>query len=132
MRNLLTLGTAALLLSASSCHRKCNDPKPQQPECYSGVVVGDACMDGILIEVDARHAIGRPASGYGNNVIAAVNFADLGNLNRVGQRVWFSYRNDPNQQYPNRACPTNTVPLPVPHLLLGNIASTACPGSAPR
>jgi len=133
MRNLLTLGAAALLLSATGCHRKCHDPQPQpQPQCYAGTVVGDACLDGVLIEVDSASAIGRPVGTMGRNVIAAVNFAALGNLNQVGQRVYFSYRNDPSQQFPMRACTANTIRLNVPHLVLGNISTTPCGGPAPR
>jgi hypothetical protein len=92
--------------------------------------VGEACLDGILIEVDAAYPIGKPAGSYGTNVIAAVNVADFSSLNQVGQRVYFQYRNDPAQQSPNRACTTNTMPLPVPHLVLNNLAAVACaPGS---
>jgi hypothetical protein len=128
MRTLPTLALALASLTVFSC-RRCNDPEPQ-PQCFSGVIVGDACMDGVLIEVDAATPIGRPAGSFGNNVIAAVNFADLASVNQVGQRISFVYRNDPGQQHPNRACTANTVPLPVPHLLLGNISTTGC-GTGP-
>jgi hypothetical protein len=117
---------ALLSLTVFSCSTKCGDPEPALPPCFSGVVVGDACLDGILIEVDAAHPIGKPAGSYGTNVIAAVNVADFASLNQVGQRVYFQYRNDPAQQSPNRVCTANTVPLPVPHLLLNNLASSAC------
>jgi hypothetical protein len=90
------------------------------------VVVGDACLDGILIDVDAATPIGRPAGTLGNNVIAAVNVADLSSYSQVGQRIYFIYRNDPKQQSPNRVCTANTVPLGVPHFVLGNLSTTSC------
>lgn len=126
-----------LSLTVLSC-RECTEPEPKpticwggEPQCLSGVVVGDACLDGVLIDVDAAFPIGKPAGGHGN-VIAAVNFADLATLSQVGQRVYFTYRNDPNQQLAVRACPANTVPLPVPHLLLGSLSATGCAATSPR
>jgi hypothetical protein len=131
MRLLPTLSLAVLSLAVLSCD-KCNDIEPLPgPQCFSGVVVGDACLDGVLIDVDAAHPIGKPALGY-SNVIAAVNFADLASLNQVGKRVYFTYRNDPNRQWPDRVCTANTVPLQVPRYVLGNLSATGCGGTSPR
>jgi hypothetical protein len=135
MRLLPTLALSLLALTVLSCSESTEpEPKPtdcfgSMPQCYFGVIVGDACLDGVLIDVDAAFPIGKPAAGR-SNVIAAVNVADFSSLNQVGQRVYFQYRNDPAQQSPNRACTTNTMPLPVPHLVLNNLAAVACaPGS---
>jgi hypothetical protein len=132
MRPLPTLFLAVLSLTALGCHhRKCEDPAPapQGPPCYSGVVVGDACLDGVLIDVDAATPIGQAAGTLGTNVVAAVNFAYLSSLNRVGQRVYFTYRNDPSQQSPGRACPAFGTQLQVPHLVLSNLSATGCTGT---
>ncbi|MBF9236340.1 hypothetical protein I2I05_02925 [Hymenobacter sp. BT683] len=126
MRLLSTLSLALFSLTVVSCnHEKCREPQPQA-QCVSGTVVGDACLDGVLIDVDATFPIGKPVGNH-PNVIAAVNFADLASFNQVGQRVYFTYRNDPNQQSANRVCTANTVPLLVPHLLLSNLSATSCP-----
>ncbi|WP_035562543.1 hypothetical protein [Hymenobacter sp. IS2118] len=101
------------------------------PACYSGTVVGDACLDGVLIDVDAAFPIGKPTGSH-RNVIAAVNFADFAGLNEVGTRVYFTYANDPSQQFPQRACTANTVPLQLPHLVLSNISNTGCKAPGPR
>ena len=126
MRTLLLLSFALFSLTFSSCKRhKCEDPQPQ-PKCYSGVVVGDICQHGVIINVDAAYPIGQPAGALGNNVIAAVNVADLASFNRVGNRVYFTYRNDPSQQVPSRICTTEYVPLPVPHRVLSNLSERSC------
>ena len=108
------------------------------PACYSGVVLRDRCFDGLLIQVDSPYAIGQPlpspwADSLGaNNVIAAVN--SLGTLAVRGQRVYFTYANDPDRQTPARACPTFelAVPLPIPHLVLSNVSASPCSASQPR
>ncbi|MBF9221948.1 hypothetical protein [Hymenobacter ruricola] len=135
MRPLVTLALALGSLATLGCHhRKCEDPAPQPttcfpaPRCYSGVIVGDACPDGVLIDVDAATPIGQAAGSLGANVVAAVNVPDFGSLNRVGQRVFFFYRNDPNQQYPLRPCPAIGTRLQVPHLVLSNLSATSCTG----
>jgi hypothetical protein len=129
-----------LSLTVLSCSEN-TEPEPKQEpticfppyafECFSGVVVGDACLDGVLIDVDAIYPIGKPAAGH-NNVIAAVNFADLTSFNQVGKRVYFTYRNDPKQQRADRVCTANTMPLPVPRFVLGNLSATGCAGTSPR
>ncbi|MBD2768509.1 hypothetical protein IC235_11480 [Hymenobacter sp. BT664] len=126
MRTPLLLSFALFSLTFFSCQRhKCEDPQPQ-PKCYSGVVVGDLCMDGVIINVDAAYPIGLPADTLGNNLIAAVNTDDLASFNQVGKRIYFTYRNDPSQQWPLRVCLANTIPLPVPHLVLSNLSETGC------
>jgi hypothetical protein len=139
MRLLPTLSFALLSLTVLSCSDKTEpEPKPEpiicfpfEPRCYSGVVVGDACLDGVLIDVDAAFPIGKPV-GEHRNVIAAVNFADLASLNQVGKRVYFTYRNEPNRQRPDRVCTANTMPLQVPHFVLSNISATNCVGTNPN
>ncbi|SFQ38726.1 hypothetical protein [Hymenobacter arizonensis] len=139
MRFFSTLSLVLLSLSVLSCSENTEpEPKPEpiicfpfEPKCYSGVVVGDACPDGVLIDVDDAFPIGKPA-GEHKNVIAAVNFADLASLNQVGKRVYFTYRNDPNQQRAVRACIAITLPLPVPHFVLSNISATNCAGTSSR
>ena len=124
MRTLSILSLVLLTLAFTGCsHHKCQDPTPK---CYAGVVVGDACLDGVLIEVEGPNLIGKPAGTWGTNVIAAVNFEDFTGLSQVGKRVYFTFRNDPARQRPVRNCTANTVPLPVPHLLLSNLSATAC------
>ncbi|GAB3316560.1 hypothetical protein ACFQT0_01455 [Hymenobacter humi] len=132
MRLLATLGLALLSLTVASCGTTtCIDEPQPQPPCLSGVVVGDACLDGVLIDVDAAFPIGKP-TGRHDNVIAAVNFADLASLNQVGQRVYFTSRNDPARQSAARFCTANTFPLPVPRLVLSNISATACGKTGPQ
>ena len=122
MRHSLTV--LLLSLALFGCNRqKCKDP---QPQCFYGVVVGSTCLDGILIDVQTTDPIGQPVGSLGNHVIAAVNFEDFTGLNQVGQRVYFTYRNDPARTGTNRFCTANTVLLPVPHLVLNNLSATAC------
>ena len=109
----------------------CTSEAPVAP-CYAGIVLGETCLDGVLIQVDAAYPIGRPAkfrftrtdSIAGNNVVAAVN--DLGDLNRRGQRVYFSYAGDTVQSGPARVCSALYAPLPVPHAVLTNLSATSC------
>lgn len=126
MRSPLLLSFALFSLTFFGCKRtKCEDPQPQ-PKCYVGTVVGDICQHGVIINVDAAYPIGQPAGVLGSNVIAAVNVGDLASFNRVGNRVYFTYRNDPKQQAPSRVCTAEYVPLPVPHLVLSNLSETGC------
>jgi len=129
-RPFLLFGLAAL--SAGSffgCHKKCSDP---QPGCVGGTIVAFTCMDGPLINVDARHRIGAPGllitgRQVGNNVIAVVNRDGLGRLDSVGQRVYFTYVNDPSQQWNGLCClAADGTQQPVPHLVLSNISTTGC------
>jgi hypothetical protein len=133
MRLLTAVCLSLLSLAAAGCrHPKCHDPQPR-PRCYAGTVVAETCLDGVLIEVDSLYPIGRPVGPGqpggvpGRNMIAAVN--PLGNLNHPGQRVYFTYRNDPSQQSPGSGCRQNALPLAVPHLVLSNLSATACAGS---
>ncbi|TGE25947.1 hypothetical protein E5K00_12370 [Hymenobacter aquaticus] len=109
----------------------CPDDEAPAPACYSGKVVGAACMDGVLIEVDPQYAIGKAYNQY-TNLVAAVNMQpssspDLtidGQVVQVGQTVYFTYTVSPKAR--EAVCPQNTVPLPVPHLVLSNLGATAC------
>ena len=92
-------------------------------QCYSGVVVGQTCMDGVIIQVNERTLIGKPIQGS-SNAVAAVN--DLGNLHAVGSNVYFTYTENPNNQGPDRFCTQNTSLLPIPHLILNYVSATPC------
>jgi hypothetical protein len=109
----------------------CKDDAPEV-SCYSGVVIGTTCMDGTLIEVNSATPIGKPinvsvtstTSIVGTNVVAAVN--DLGSQATMGQTIFFTYQNSPNNAGPARPCPQNTIPLPIPRLILSNVSATGC------
>lgn len=126
MRTFLLLALAVGTLAG--CHKKC-DP---QPGCVGGTIVAFTCVDGPLINVDARYRIGAPGvlvngRQVGNNVIAVVNRDGLGRIDSVGQRVYFTYENDPTQQWNGVCCfAADGVQQPVPHLVLNNISATSC------
>jgi hypothetical protein len=120
-----TLLVAALLAGCT--------PEAQGPACYSGIVLSNRCYDGILIQVDERYSIGSSIKSYtapdslGNtNVIAAVNTHTFGDLGKRGQRIYFSYENDPQQQGPNNVCNAMGAPFPIPHLVLSNLSAQPC------
>lgn len=128
MRRLLLLASSLVLGSFTGCKK---DDAPEV-SCYSGVVIGTTCMDGLLIEVNSATPIGKPVnlavtsttSIVGTNVIAAVN--DLGSQAQTGKTIFFTYQNSPNNAGPARLCPQNTFPLAIPHLILSNVSATGC------
>ena len=129
LRKILSPGLAVAAISLlAGCDKATNANNPR-PACYSGVVLRDRCWDGVLIQVDRHFPIGQPSTipdSLGNtNVIAAVN--SLGALAVRGQRVSFTYTNDPARQAPLRFCTTDQSSLPIPHLVLSNISATPCP-----
>ncbi|MCB2409820.1 hypothetical protein [Hymenobacter lucidus] len=137
MRHFLPAVTLFTLLALPGCNVEgCIDEEPT-PACYSGKVVGAACMDGLLIEVDSQYAIGKP-HGQHTNLVAAVNLVQSSNPELVvdgqtfkeGQTISFTYVVSSKAR--EAMCPQNTVPLPVPHLVLSNVGTTACPTSASR
>ena len=123
LRNILFLSLAT---SVTFLLSGCNKTTNPRPACYSGTVLRDRCWDGILVQVDSAFPIGRAISigdSLGNtNVIAAVN--SLGGLGVRGQRISFTFTNDPAQQAPLRACTHDQIPLPIPHLVLSNVSAT--------
>lgn len=133
MRYSLLLAASALF---SACQLMGGDhdggcPGPA-PACVGGTIVGFTCMDGPLIDVDARHRIGMPAVLHNgqraDNLITVVNRDVLGRLDSVGQRVYFNYANDPNQQWNGLCCfAADAIGQSVPHLVLSNVAATGCP-----
>jgi hypothetical protein len=129
MRAFLVLVLAAGTLAG--CHKKCQDP---QPGCVSGIIVANTCVDGPLINVDARYHIGAPgvlAGGQqlGRNVIAVVNRDVLGRIDSIGQRVYFTYTSDPDRQWNGMCCfAFDGTQQPVPHLVLSNVSATGCQG----
>jgi hypothetical protein len=123
MRRLLLLAAGLWLGSLTAC-KKDDAPKV---ECYSGVVIGETCMDGVLIEVNSTTPIGQPINVFGitgTNVVAAVN--DLGSQAQKGKTIFFTYQSSPNNAGPLRPCPQNTAPLAIPHLILSNVSATGC------
>ena len=100
--------------------------------CYGGTVLGETCLDGVLVQVDEGFAIGKPAiyrltsrdSLAGSNVVAIVN--NLGALNVKGQHLYFSYTGSNDQPGPSRVCTANTVRLAIPHLAAVNVSTSAC------
>lgn len=131
----LAVATVAAV-AVLSCKKEC----PSPPACYAGIVVARTCTEGVLIDVDPTYAIGAPAviaqSGggnkrVGNNVISVVNTADLRQVTGVGQRLYFTYKNDPNRQHyspgPAMCCFANDgSKTPIPHLVLSNLSMTGC------
>jgi hypothetical protein len=126
----LVLAAGLLLFWLPSCHSD-----EAAPVCYSGVVLGDRCWDGVLIQVDSQYPIGKslvigataPDSLGSTNVIAALN--SLGNLAKRGQRIYFTYEAYTNQPIVNRFCTADQAPLGVPHLVLTNTSATPCNAS---
>ena len=101
--------------------------------CYSGRVLGYDCWNGVLIQVDSRFPIGKPLPAQlspdslgDDNVIAAVN--RLGSLATRGQRLYFTFENDPARQSPDSPClhMSATIVLPIPHVVLRNVGPSAC------
>jgi hypothetical protein len=131
MRYLFPALALLLPLTLTGCISCEGDDNTPAPECYSGTVVGSACMDGLLVEVDSRYPIGKPAGAY-TNLVAAVNMEPKDSLNvagqlvRKGQIIHFTYR--PSAKAREAVCPQNTVPLPVPHVVLSNVGAGRCTG----
>jgi hypothetical protein len=100
--------------------------------CYGGTVLGETCLDGVLVQVDERYPIGKPVvyrttsgdSLAGSNVVAIVN--SLGALNVKGQHVYFYYAGGTDQPGPSRICTANTVRLAIPHVATTNVSTSAC------
>ena len=127
MRRLL-LAVGSLLCLLPGC-----TSEETSPVCYSGVVLGDRCWDGVLIQVDNQFPIGKSLAGttapdsLGNtNVLAALN--SLGTLAKRGQRIYFTYETYSNQPIVNRICTANNAPFSIPHVVLTNVSSTPCTG----
>ncbi|TGE21079.1 hypothetical protein [Hymenobacter metallicola] len=134
MRHLFPAFVLLSLMALPGCTVEgCTDEEPA-PACYSGKVVGAACMDGLLIEVDSQYAIGKPYADH-SNLVAAVNLAQQstpeykidGQVVQPGQTIYFTYT--PSKGAREAMCPQNTVPLPVPHLTLSNVSTTGCGGA---
>ena len=130
----LRFGALAVLASGAflNCHGKNDAPEPL---CYAGTVLYDSCVYGLLVQVDAPYAIGQtlPAAAAPGgtdlpNVIAVVNTLP-DSLGRPGQRLYFTYQNEPERQAPQQ-CFVYRPPLPVPHLVLRNVSATACAPAA--
>jgi hypothetical protein len=120
------------IIAFAGCNKAHKEDAAPAPACYSGVVLRDRCLDGLLIQVDQPYNIGKTlpnpwADSLGtDNVIVSVN--SLGNLGVRGQRIYFTYTNDPARQTAGRACTTfeAAVPLPVPHFVLSNVSANPC------
>ncbi|UOQ54751.1 hypothetical protein [Hymenobacter cellulosivorans] len=135
MRHLFSALALVSLLALPGCQEGCIDEAPA-PACYSGKVVGAACMDGVLIEMDSNYPIGK-AHGQHTNLVAGVNLLQQskpelkidGQVVEVGQTIYFTYTEGPNMS--NAFCPQNTVPLPIPHLTLSNVSTVGCGQTKP-
>lgn len=130
MRYVASVVVFLTTLALPSCKESCSEDEPA-PACYSGKVVGAACMDGLLVEVDSQYSIGK-AYGPHTNLIAVVNLAQQstpdytldGQTVKPGQTIYFTYTTAPGAR--EAFCPQNTVPMPIPHLVLSNVNQTAC------
>ena len=142
MRKYLPLALLAASCTLPGCQL---DPTgcdgPPAPHCYAGRIVASTCMDGLLVEVDARYPIGatalRPGMGQpdsllGHNVVAVVNTSDLHSQLtpaqcEVGQPLYFTYVNDPSRQSNGWCCfAGDGVRGNIPRLVLSNVAVTPC------
>ena len=132
MRHLFPALTFLALLALPGCTVEgCIDEVPAPPPSLSGKVVGATCMDGVLLEVDAAYAIGKPYAPH-TNLVAAVNVAQLassdllvdGQKVEIGQTIYFTYT--PSDKAREAVCPQNTVPLPIPHVTLSHVGTTPC------
>ena len=129
-RNAFSLCVATLLAgSVFSCKNERSEP---QPSCYGGTVVATSCMLGVLIDVDAAHAIGAPATSaqshrfLGSNVVAVANSASLPGLGQVGRRVYFTYQST-TAPAPTRYCLDNDgTTTAVPFVTLSNTSLISC------
>ncbi len=135
MRPQLIPLTVLLALALASCKHDADLP---QARCYAGVVVGESCYDGLLINVDAQYALGKPV-GYGfslydpagiqnQHVIGALNSRELTAFT-VGQRIYFSSIKDTTGYANFGPCPANGIPLPIPHVILSGFSSSPCAGN---
>ncbi|RZL14529.1 MAG: hypothetical protein EOO62_05190 [Hymenobacter sp.] len=127
MRHYALLSTGLLGLLLAGCRHDA-DLGP----CYAGTVLGETCLDGVLIQVDEAYPIGKPAvyritssdSLVGTNVVAAVNNPERFGVR--GQRIYFTYSGSTDQHGPPQICTANTVRLDIPHLIATNLSSNAC------
>ncbi|OON66870.1 hypothetical protein B0919_21155 [Hymenobacter sp. CRA2] len=91
-------------------------------------MVGETCLDGILIKLDEQYPIGGQAYGHAN-VLAAVNFNDFGSLNSPGQRVYFTYTISTTGAL--RPCTANQAPIFALNsgklVQVSNLSATGCP-----
>lgn len=131
---------AAVASALLSCKKDpAHDPAVAVPTicfpgtCYSGRVLGYDCGNGVLIQVDRRFPIGKPLPAQfgpdslgADNVIAAVN--RLGTVAARGQRLYFTFENDPVRQSPDSPCThmNATIVLPIPHVVLRNVGTSNC------
>jgi hypothetical protein len=131
MRHLASVFGLISLVTLGGCEL-CTDPTTAPP-CYTGVVMGETCQDGVVIKVDSRYPIGKctrlPFSATDTitypNIIAATG-TGLGPNLAPGTTVYFTV--DENVQYMPQMCTMQnpTIQLPVPHLGLTNVSLTAC------
>lgn len=130
-RSLLTSALLALMLAG--CKHPADDP---QAQCYSGIVLGYDCYDGVLINVDGPRSIGKPvpygfalydATGATNqNVIGALNSTELASLNVPGQRIYFSCTGDTQGFSDFGPCNAMGIAMPIPHVVLTSFSATPC------
>ena len=129
LRTSSAFGLTVLLAAALLGCKK--DSAAPQPACYSGTVVATTCRLGVLVNVDPAFSIGAPAYSvydnrfWGNNVVAVANAGGLGNLSRVGQRLYFTYTSASANS--GAAClAADGTTTPVPFGLFSNISTQSC------
>lgn len=110
--------------------------------CYTGQIVALTCENGVLIDVDPRFPIGKPAARnssdglvqLGQNVISVSNSRDISGLglpsnpgtqSPIGRRLYFSAAPD-SANYGLGCYVLDGVVHPVPTMRLSNISTTAC------
>lgn len=120
----------------------CKHDADTGPVCYSGVILGKSCPDGTLIQVDSQYPIGKPIMPYMGSLSGVPASDSIGSSNLIaavnpptypfkrGQRIYFTYQNDPQYQLPVRQCYV-FGPLIIPHLVLSNVSATPCPSVTP-
>ncbi len=133
----LPLLIALAYCALASCKHDADIP----PQCYAGTVLGSSCYDGVIINVDAQYPIGQPTY-YGfapndstrltyQNVIGALNSNELAQLNKPGQRIYFTCTGD-MQGFSNFGfCNHMGIPLLKHHVVLTSFSATACGPVAP-
>lgn len=131
LRTSSALGLAALLAGSLL---GCKKDAALRPNCFSGTVVANTCMQGVLIDVDPAYPIGAPAVSMagnrflGNNVVAVSRSASLQNISNVGQRLYFNYTNAPAPDNSLVICclAADGTTTPVPEVALTNVSTVSC------
>ena len=130
--------TLAALVAGTFIGCKKEQVAPPAGGCVAGTVVAITCMDGPLIEVDAAYHLGAPTSvpaanggsrRVGIHIIAMANRSEATGIDSVGQRVHFTYDDNPNSpQPPSSTCcfALDGAQSPIPRLVISNVSAIPC------